>query len=53
MSGEQKLIHYVARKALIEDYIFSIAYYLTLQPDGSIPFMFLPQIGLDITPFTG
>ena len=40
ISGEQKLIHYVAKETLIKDYIFSIAYYLTLQPDGNIPFMF-------------
>ena len=40
ISGEQKLIHYVAKETLIEDYIFSIAYYLTLQPDGNIPYIF-------------
>ena len=33
MSGEQHLVHFVHRDSLFEDYIFSIGYYLTLQPE--------------------
>ena len=38
-SGKYVLIHYVTKQTLIDDYIFSTAYYLTLQPDGHIPDM--------------
>ena len=29
------MVHFVHRDSLFEDYIFSIGYYLTLQPDGT------------------
>ena len=40
MSGEQNLVHFVHRDSLFEDYIFSMGYYLTLQPDGTLEDLF-------------
>ena len=38
--GEQNVIHMVGKDSLFQDYLWSIAYYLILQPDGGIEYMF-------------
>ena len=39
-TGEQKLLHFVHRDTLFEDYIFSTGYYLVMQPNGEYDAMF-------------
>ena len=34
-TGEQNIIHYVSKDTIFNDYIFSLGYYLVLQPDGN------------------
>ena len=38
--GEQNLVHFVHRDSLFHDYIFTLGYYLALQPDGDLTDVF-------------
>ena len=39
-TGDQNLVHYIAKEGFFDDYIFSIGYYLTLQDNGQNHNMF-------------